>query len=280
MKKILSIILLVVAIKTNAQVVFEHDYDNASNFASGTPAVSSQLMMINFEISGERYVKIDKWTKVISVYNLNHVLVNSISLTFFPTSITTGALGDVLYLSETLFDNDNGIEFMYATDAGSANYARVYIYDHDGSTIFSDSAAPLAKINVPQIQCPIYNTSQGTKMMLSYKNRHAKVFGLPGILTNNIAQANNLLIEQSGLSNAYPNPTANTTQIDYMLPNGANQGEIVLFDLKGIEVKRFKVDRTFNTLLVSVADIPAGTYYYQLQTAGNTSEGKKIVVIK
>jgi hypothetical protein len=40
------------------------------------------------------------------------------------------------------------------------------------------------------------------------------------------------------------------------------------------------VDRTFNTLLISTKDIAAGTYYYQLQTAGDSSGGKKMVVIK
>jgi hypothetical protein len=281
MKKLLFIALLAFGISARAQIILEHDYDSASTFASGAPAVVSQLMIINFEISGERYVKINKWGKKISIYNLNHALIKIISLDNMPLSHTSGTLGDILYLSEKLFDDDNGMEFMYTTDAaGSGDFANVGIYNDDGTLIFSDSAAPVIKINVPQIQYPIYNTSQGTKMILSYKNKHAKVYSLPGTLSQSIAEANNVLVSQSSVSNPYPNPSSTFTQIDYKLPDGINEGEIVFYDLVGNEVKRFKVDRTFSTLLVSTADIASGTYYYQLQTTAQSSEGKKMVVIR
>ena len=120
-------------------------------------------------------------------------------------------------------------------------------------------------------------------MILSYANGQAKVFSLPGTLSAYIAEANNNLLAtqmQSSVSNPYPNPAVNTTKIDYTLQEGINEGEIVFYDLQGNEVKRFKVDKTFNTLLISTADIAAGTYYYQLQTAAQNSEGKKMVVIK
>jgi uncharacterized repeat protein (TIGR03803 family) len=80
--------------------------------------------------------------------------------------------------------------------------------------------------------------------------------------------------------NIYPNPNNGSAKIDYTLPPGVNEGEIVFYNLQGMEVKRFKVDRTFNTLLISTKDIAAGTYYYQLQTSGESSGGKKMVVIK
>jgi hypothetical protein len=120
-------------------------------------------------------------------------------------------------------------------------------------------------------------------MILSNNNGKADVYSLPGTLTVGIQEANNNLIAmqtQSSVSNAYPNPTNNTTQIDYSLPLGINEGEIVFYDLQGTEVKRFKVDRTFSTLLVSTKELAAGTYYYQLQTTGDSSGGKKMVVIK
>ena len=85
---------------------------------------------------------------------------------------------------------------------------------------------------------------------------------------------------ESNISNPYPNPTDYKTSIDYTLPPGINEGEIVFYNLQGTEVKRFKVDRTFSTLLISTADIAAGTYLYQLQTTAQSTEGKKMVVIK
>ncbi|MFH0865633.1 MAG: T9SS type A sorting domain-containing protein [Bacteroidota bacterium] len=169
---------------------------------------------------------------------------------------------------------------MYIAHPGTSFFTG--IYNEGGILIFSDTGAAGIRPNFIQQQFPIYNTSQGTKMILSYGNGQAKVFSLPGTLSDDIAEANNNLIaiQSSSVSNAYPNPTNNTTQIDYTLPPGINEGEIVFYDLFGNEVKRFKVDKTFNTLLVSTADIAVGTYLYQLQTMGDNSAGKKIVVIK
>ena len=134
-------------------------------------------------------------------------------------------------------------------------------------------------INFIQQQYPIYNTSVGTKMILSYENGQAKVFGLSGTLTTGIAVANEELLNAK-TSNPYPNPTSTTTHIDYTLPEGVNNGEIVFYDLQGKEIKRFAVDRTFNNLLISTSDIAAGTYYYQLQTSKENTKGKKLVVVK
>jgi hypothetical protein len=156
------------------------------------------------------------------------------------------------------------------------------ILEEGGTVLFSDTGIAAVRANWVQQQYPIYNTSVGTKMIISYRNRQAKVFSLPGTLTADIQEANNNLIAmQAGrVSNTYPNPNNGSTKIDYTLPTGVNEGEIVFYNLQGNEVKRFKVDRTFNTLLISTKEIAAGTYYYQLQTTSQSSEGKKMVVVK
>jgi hypothetical protein len=271
MKKLFIILFFAFSLNTYAQITLEHVYDSA---ATNQQCDHSQLMMINFEVSGPQYVKINRCGYKISIYKLDHSLIKNISLQNVPLN-SQGGVGDILYISEKLFNNDAKIEFMYCSDT---YYTR--IYNEDGVVLFSEFGYPWIKVNYMQQQFPIYNSPTGTKMILSYANGQAKVFSLPGTLSPNIVKANNLLLQQNGLSDAYPNPTANTTQIDYTLPNGINEGEIVLFDLQGTEIKRYTVDRTFSSLLVSVSDIPAGTYYYQLQTASHNSEGKKMVVIK
>jgi len=115
-------------------------------------------------------------------------------------------------------------------------------------------------------------------MILSYSYGYAKVFDLGGTLSTAVDRVNHPA--NTGLGNAYPNPTANTTTIPYTLPQGTNQGELVFYNVQGIEVKRFKVDNTFSTLLISTTDIPSGTYYYQLLINGNASAAKKMVVVK
>ena len=259
-----------------AQITLIHTYDSAASVSINGNV--SQLMIINFEVSGEKYVNINRWGKYISIYDMNHSLIKTISLIDLPLN-TSGQVGDILYISEQLFDTDTGIEFMYCYNSTTTNYT-TQIYNDDGSFMFSENGAPLVKVNYPLQQYPVYNTSQGTIMILSYENGQAKVFSLPGTLSENIAKANIDLVAQNSISNPYPNPAVNTTQVDYELPKGINHGEIVFYNLQGKEVKRFQVDKTFNTLLISTSDLSAGTYYYQLQTTGQNSEGKKMVVLK
>ena len=117
----------------------------------------------------------------------------------------------------------------------------------------------------------------------------AFVYSLPGILPccecsdgafSGLMQNQGNIGNENRLSNPYPNPTTNSTKIDYTLPDSVNEGVIVFYNLQGMEVKRFKVDKTFSTLLVSTADIAAGTYLYQLQTSAVSTEGKKLIKIK
>jgi hypothetical protein len=281
MKKYFLIFLFAFAINANAQIVWEHTYDTASTCS--TNLGMSQLMVIKFEVSGERYVNINRIGKRISIYDMNHSLIKTFSMPYLITSNITS--GDVLYLSENLFDTDPLMEYMIIVNNPTFptpdNRYYTYICKEDGSLLFSDTGAAIIRSNIMEQQYPIYNTSVGTKMILSYDNGQAKVFSLPGTLSSGIQEANNNLIAmQSSVSNAYPNPNNGSAKIDYELPNGVNEGEIVFYNLQGMEVKRFKVDKTFNTLLISTKDIAAGTYYYQLQTEGESSGGKKMVVIK
>jgi hypothetical protein len=278
MKKLILFIFIVFAINVKSQIVFEHRYDSAATGGniSGNNA-GAQLMVIKFEVSGEQYVNINKYGKYISIYNMNHSFVKNISYASFPQP----ASASILYLSEQLFNTDPAIEFMYCSADISGN-GTTSIYKEDGTLLFyADSAYPLITVNVPDQQYPIYNTSVGTKMILSYKDGHANVFSLAGTLTTAIDRANTQLVGNGAmLANPRPNPTANTTTIDYTLPQNTNQAELVFYNTQGTEVKRFKVDNTFSSLLISTTDIAAGTYYYSLQIAGNPSAAKKMVVVK
>lgn len=277
MKKLIFIFILVVfAFNSKAQITLEQTYDSASSYL----APQSQLLLVKFEVSGERYVRINRGGQTINIYDLNHSFIKSISYAGFPQSSSNTPT--ILCLSENLFNTDSKIEFMYIYTQGNPSIGYMRVYNEDGTLIFqADSMGPLVSVNIPQQQFPIYNTSQGTKMILSHQfTGHAKVFSLPGTLSTSIAEANNNLLAQSSLSNPYPNPASNTTRVDYQLPDGTNQGEIVFYDVQGKEIKRFKVDRIFNTLLISTADIPAGTYFYQLKTSAQNSQGKKMIVIK
>ncbi|HXB41583.1 MAG TPA: T9SS type A sorting domain-containing protein [Bacteroidia bacterium] len=284
MKNIFIMIFFLITFNVIGQITLLHTYDTASTAPcniSGLVA-EDQLMMINFEVLGDQYVKINRHGKNISIYDMSHALVKTISWAALPTPVGYSVnYTNFLYFSQKLFNTDSKIEFMYTIPSPSSGGGTYYtgIYNEDGTLLFSDTGTVAIFPSVPLQQYPIYNTtSNGTIMILSYINGQAKVFGLAGTLTTAIDRTSHSFASTVG--NAYPNPTNGNTIIEYNLPKNINQGEIVFYDLQGTEIKRFKVDRTFNSLLISTSDIPAGTYYYQLQTSGNTSAGKKMVVVK
>jgi hypothetical protein len=279
MKKILLLAFIALGTCAKAQFTLENTYDSAStwNFCS---TIASQLMIVNFEVSGERYVRVNRCgSGSIDIYDMNHTLTKRISLTSVPRNPPYNQIGAILYLSQNLFNTDPKIEFMYVSD--STVFSTTKVYNEDGTLLFTSNGVPNIIANIHLQQYPIYNTTVGTKMILSYENGQAKVFGLAGELTTAIQVANDELKNQKSLiSNPYPNPTKLSSTIEFKLPKEINEGEIVFYNLQGMEIKRFLVNGTMDSLVVSTAELTAGTYYYQLQTSNSTTEGKKLVVIK
>lgn len=274
-------------INAKAQIALENTY-TAGNYFGG------DLRINHLTSAGYKYFLLlpPGNISMINLYNLNHSLYKSINI---PTQVNT-SIANVSYISDELF-NTNPSDIEYAVTLVSNfnnNVLHTRIYDENGNTIFSRDSVSLPNgINGPPITEPIFYTPLGVKMILYrppfVSDSNAYVYSLPGILPCNdctngvvsgLAPTGGGYVNEIGISNSYPNPAINSTRIDYTFPNGVNEGEIVFYDLQGKEIKRFKVDKTFDHLLISTADIPAGTYFFQLQTSNQASEGKKLVVIR
>jgi len=79
--------------------------------------------------------------------------------------------------------------------------------------------------------------------------------------------------------NGFPNPSSDKVTLAYTLPEGVSFGTLRLYTQTGELVKEFKVSSQMDHLELPVSDYTPGTYYYELQAGGNTSGGKKMVVI-
>src|SRR5438046_2539435 len=93
------------------------------------------------------------------------------------------------------------------------------------------------------------------------------------------ADAPNIMTDRN-LLDPYPNPAENATTIPYVLPEGENTGEIIFYNTEGKEIKRVSIDRTFNKITISPAELAPGTYYYQLRTKKNIFGEKKLVIVR
>jgi hypothetical protein len=280
MKKLIFIILFAFTINAKAQITLEHTYNGAG--AQIAFPIYQQLLIVKLEVDGEKYVFIDRANKLIKFYNMNHTIWKTVSFTGTTDLNTSSNTQNIMYISQHLFDTDDEIEFLYTDlDQNSGINCVTQIVNEDGSILFTaNNAGPWVKINFPEAQLPIYNTSVGTKMILSLSNGDANVYSLAGTLSAGIMANPNNELNQLKTSFAYPNPTNSFTKIDYTLPNGVNKGEIVFYDTQGNEVKRFNVDRTFDSLQISTEDLGSGIYYYNLQTTQGNSGAKKLITVK
>jgi hypothetical protein len=290
MKNFLSTVILitVISLSVNAQITLE------------SSQYHGQLRIIHLERAGFKYAiansGIQQATQ-FALYNLNHTLYRSINIGPVPANAFQW---HVQYVTETLWDNDStDIDYaVVGAISGNNNYFFTRIYHENGSLIFSNDTATFyydmgGDFGNP-VSVPIFNSDSGTKMILWYwpsnTGIQSLVYCLPGKLEcmqcyDNINSCENVLnapnmIMIKNILNLYPNPTANATTIPYDLPEGENTGEIIFYNVEGKEVARFAVDRAFNQITISAAELAPGTYYYQLQTEKNVSGGKKLVIIK
>lgn len=254
------------------------------------------LRMVHLEYSGFKYVYYDAITTQIRLYNLNHSIYKVITVPSQPNAYSI----TIQYVTERLFDNDSSdIEYaaIILQNPVPPGHYDTKIYDEFGNTLLSVDSATFyyglgGNFGNP-VSVPIFNSDSGTKMIMWYQNgpvRTSLIYCLPGRLENEqyvngscsgdpMSNDPNI-ISGPEMQNPYPNPTNNTTTVPFKLPEGETQGELVFFDVAGNEVKRYNVDNTFNEILISSSDLAPGTYYYNLQTTRQNSEGKTLVIIQ
>jgi hypothetical protein len=276
----LSIFLMVLMsyVNANAQITLDETYANAGFYGASTNW--QVLEIIHLEVDGDKFVFRDNSNHIVNFYNLDHSFWKSIS-----TSEATDLNPDynnanIMYISQHLFDMDDEIEFLYIDDSGGQGFI-TQVVNEDGTILFTgDNQAPRMFASVPQNQQPIYNTSDGTFMILSggtSSDGNAYVYTLPGSLPVGFAADMEKMMDL-GSAVAYPNPTSNVVRVDYRLPFGAYSGTIRLLDIQGNEVERVLVDSNRDHTMISTTGLAAGVYQYELSTTMGTVPCGKLVV--
>lgn len=271
------VFVLVCTSHAKSQITLEQTY-------SGVGKATDVLYLINVGKAGYKYYNFDYQARLFKMYNLNH----SVFITYtipINGNRPVGPYLRVLFISSDVFDCDSSnIELAVVYNNGTpASYVEVIRTDgivllHRDSFRVSGSSAgyenPFSHF--------IVNTPAGAKMILTkedYINPSiTEVYSLCGTLPLSVKRTETFGDNALQLS---PNPSSHQTRVEYTLPQGTTEGEVIITDVTGKTIQVFKVYVNFNHILLSNADLPSGTYYYQLHTKeAGTINTKKAIVIK
>jgi hypothetical protein len=274
MKKIFLVLCSIAVMQTaTAQITLEHNYPNAFNWGGGSLNVVFGITWLTSATT--KYFVIDYPNETITLYNMNHTLFSTITIPVAYT-VNTYYIG---FITANLFDCDSTTVEYLLNSNNPSNYVRVY--RDNGTQLININAAILNACNgcAGVLNFGIFNTPSGTKMLIGNSNNSQSVYSLCGSLPSGF---NDLTATAAGGVNrlsANPNPATDYTVIEYNLPQGERNGDLIFTDLQGNTVKKFTVDHTFNDIRISTADLPSGTYLYSLQTKSGVSGTKKLIRI-
>lgn len=232
---------VLVSASMNAQIDLEHKYEQQGIYTT-----------VQLANSGFKYVLFDNAgsSAQIKLYNVNHSLWKTIDV---PNAPTNYWVGEVKYISESLFDLDNKIECLVVYRHQSADSEHIKIINENGTVIKDLPNRQLARI---------VSTAPNTFKLLvndysPYPNNGAEVYSLPGTTTN-LGVSDN---EAQLTGFAYPNPSSQFITLPYKL-NGANKGVLNVYNLNGQIIETFNIDSVFDTILLDVSNYAAGMYRY------------------
>lgn len=271
-------VILLGSKSTKAQLALEAIHDSAATGSS----YSGSLAIVNLEVDGEKYCRIIRTTTLrrIDFYNLDHSYWKGIDCNSFPMLSSLGPSPTpipffyAMYISQHLFNSDDAIEFLFYTSSGGSSNCR--IYDETGNIFQNfDGQAPNVYNTAPHTQLPLYNTSQGAKLILSnITDGKAYVYSLPGTLT----EIQTVEAESKSYMNTFPNPSKTHTTIDYKLPENCSNGEISIYDNGGNLLRMFTVDHSFSNLILNNDEFAQGQYIVTLKTKDSLIWKKQIIL--
>lgn len=251
--------MLILAI--NAQVTLNKRYDYSTS-------------IVKLETLGYKYYLMDVPAEQCRIYNLDHSLFKTINC-----NIPNGFyLSDIKFISETLFNNDAGIELL-------CTYYKYYssnaYYEYDSKIITENGTQIIA------IDGGLYNyvnkTDDNTYKLFSYCYDYStspekvwtNIYNLPGTVVSAMYLDKN---SPDILLNAFPNPAVNTVKVAYTLPQNVSNGVLHLLDNTGREINQYLVDTHTDHLALDVSNYTSGLYHYFIEYQNTKTPSKKLVI--
>lgn len=80
------------------------------------------------------------------------------------------------------------------------------------------------------------------------------------------------------VSNVYPNPADDVTEIDYQMNGAVGEAKLVLLNVLGSPIAEYGLDRNDRKVRIVTRDLATGYYLYQLSVEGKKVATKRLLV--
>ncbi|MFA5816416.1 MAG: T9SS type A sorting domain-containing protein [Bacteroidales bacterium] len=250
------------AVQSHAQIVFEQSYPY-----SGT--------ITQLEKEGPMFYLMDVTAKECRIYNLDYSLFKTIKLDV-PTN---RYLYDIQFVTQHLFDSDDGVELLYVfyqyVQTATSYY---YIY----TTRIADETGSLI-LDLPGCSWTVIKNISGSgSRMLNYVTDYSvypypvetRIYRLPGQITGVETEA---MQDFSG-DRVFPNPTSGLIR---MHPGGFNlndKSDWVILDSTGKLIARVPVSDPGNPVDLKSLGLVAGIYLVRMESKNYQTKFQQIVL--
>jgi hypothetical protein len=295
MKKLITLILVLSAWNSFAQLTLVKETDNELQpfmLSNGDWMLVSDIY-VNNKLKSITFYKSDfSVYKTINIsqkfpydttgYNYNYISLGEIN-------VMNGIDNEYEY-TDKFFNSDEKIELIL--EYRSQSNKNMSISDQGVSILMNEDGQEIQRFTNLQSQSIDFYFWKFLSVLFenqkNYDQSTTKIYSVPGNLPcpftcsqkavgiAPITQPNEFKEIQV---NGFPNPSSDKVTLAYALPEGVAFGTLRLYTQTGEMVKEFKVSSQVDHLELPVSEYTPGTYYYELQAGGNTSGGKKMVVI-
>ena len=267
---LLLTLLTVFYLNTFGQVTLEHVYFTGH----------CRLWVTDIGNNNYKYVRFCENSPIVDLYNLDHTLY--LSFTTPDTIWAPPHYREVQYVTNSLFDCDSTtLEYVLTNGAAINGF---YVYRTDGTLIFGQDSV----VGPYCIGCgdgdydirPIYNTPEGTKLMLFKSNSSLTdstwIYSLCGTLP--------LVIDEKSITASYvkvfPNPTSGTINFEITPPSNTEKFKLTIYDSSFQVVDEKNITDGNYRLDLKQRSLSGGTYLFDLRTDRKVFQTGKFVIAK
>ena len=242
-KKLLYLFIAISSISFSQTLEKNYTSNGSNNYPKNFAFLTS---------SGLNYYTINSTDNEISIYDSNHTLYKTVSISL-TNSIEIGA---VFLASDKLFNSNNKIEFIIRTQAnrteGSEN--KMLLFDEDGTNLFDFG---------DRWEAFYFKDENNNFKLLTETNDKSDnitydIYGLSGTLSSTQEA-----FHSRGEFIGFPNPSSNIINITNPLKNNEKE-KIEIYDINGKKVIEKEIIGNGKNIELNISNLSKGIYSYRI----------------